>query len=222
MDGRAIGSRQQATVSEGGESIRLNATRELVATLICQGSRILQSINALKNAGFHESDLVIDHLKQARQLIEIQLGDLAAPRQTSMSEATVKVVAQISTAIALVVCVFSTTARAADYYVYKDAAGRTVLSNQTPPPGATIVKRYDWADASHAEIAATERANREISRINATRELVESNKRLAAEMRMAREQGAPQVHVEVNSVDAASATAVVSPRRHGEHRGGKR
>jgi hypothetical protein len=46
------------------------------------------------------------------------------------------------------------------YYIYRDASGGIVIGNQTPPAGAAIIKRYDWIDATDAEIAQTARDNR--------------------------------------------------------------
>ena len=51
---------------------------------------------------------------------------------------------------------------AADYYIYKDSAGRLIVGNQMPPAGARIVKHYDWVDATDAEIAAAARENRAV------------------------------------------------------------
>ncbi len=70
------------------------------------------------------------------------------------------------------------TAGAADYYMYRDGAGRTVLSNTVPPASARIMARQDLPDATAAEIAATETANRETARHNALRDLAESYERL--------------------------------------------
>ena len=51
------------------------------------------------------------------------------------------------------------SAHAADYYVYKDAEGKITISNkQLPLP---VIKHYDWQDATDAEIAAVQRANRD-------------------------------------------------------------
>ena len=70
------------------------------------------------------------------------------------------------------------TAGAADYRVYKDGSGRIVLSNIPPPASAEVVARYDLADATEAEIAATEKANRETEEFNLVWDLVYSKLRL--------------------------------------------
>jgi len=70
------------------------------------------------------------------------------------------------------------TAGAADYRVYKDGSGRIVLSNIAPPASAEVVARYDLADATAEEIAATEKANRETEEFNLVWDLVYSKVRL--------------------------------------------
>jgi hypothetical protein len=92
----------------------------------------------------------------------------------------------LTTAIALFL---AGTAGAADYLVYKDGSGRIVLSNGTPPPSAQIVARHNLTDATEAEIAATEKSNLEIAKINALRDLEASYDRLAEAVIVA---GAPR------------------------------
>ena len=53
----------------------------------------------------------------------------------------------------------SSSAQAADYYIYKDVEGKITISNKQLP--LQVVKHYDWQDATDAEIAATQKANRE-------------------------------------------------------------
>jgi hypothetical protein len=36
---------------------------------------------------------------------------------------------------------------AEEYYTYKDPCGRLVISNKTPPPGSTILKKYELPEA---------------------------------------------------------------------------
>jgi len=66
------------------------------------------------------------------------------------------------------------TAGAADYVVYKDGSGGIVLSNATPPPSAQVVAKHDLKDATAEEIAATEKYNQEIARLNLLRDLAYS------------------------------------------------
>jgi DNA-binding IclR family transcriptional regulator len=69
------------------------------------------------------------------------------------------------------------TAGAADYVLYKDGSGRIVLSNIAPPESAQIVARRDLTDATAEEIAATEKYNQEIARLNLLRDLAYSYER---------------------------------------------
>ncbi len=80
------------------------------------------------------------------------------------------------------------SAIAADYFIYKDADGKTVLSNQTATAllqaqgdrGLTIVKRFDWVDATDAETAQTARDNRAIAAANFERDRVAAQDKLAS------------------------------------------
>jgi hypothetical protein len=78
---------------------------------------------------------------------------------------------------AAVVLFFAGAASAADYVLYKDASGRIVLSNLPPPPSTEIVARQNLADATAEEIAATEKANLEIAKIDVLRDLANSYER---------------------------------------------
>jgi hypothetical protein len=61
--------------------------------------------------------------------------------------------------LALAIVLLATgISQAGDYYIYKDAAGRTWLSNQDPrkkddsgtkrPDNVTIIKQYQWEDVA--------------------------------------------------------------------------
>jgi hypothetical protein len=41
---------------------------------------------------------------------------------------------------------------AEEYYRYRDPYGRLVISNKTPPPGSTIVKKYELPEVPRAEV----------------------------------------------------------------------
>ena len=71
------------------------------------------------------------------------------------------------------------SAVAADYYIYNDAAGKTWIGNQTPPATATVVTHYDWIDATDAEIAQTARDNRAVAAANLARDRVAAQDKLA-------------------------------------------
>ena len=81
-------------------------------------------------------------------------------------------------------------AAGAEYHIYKDTAGSTVLSNlpaaQRPGERAResleLVKTYDFPEATAEEIAATEKENNETARLNALRDLAFQTERLADEM----------------------------------------
>ena len=83
--------------------------------------------------------------------------------------------------------VFSASlAEGAEYFIYRDPAGRIVLSNTTPPPEAEILKRQELQDVSDEEVrAARERehsfwlALKDEQLAESNRQLAESNYRLA-------------------------------------------
>ena len=66
--------------------------------------------------------------------------------------------------VVLLVAIVCGDALGAEYFIYRDSTGKIVVSNDKPPEGSTIVKRYDWRDATDAEIASTEKSNRELAR----------------------------------------------------------
>jgi hypothetical protein len=76
--------------------------------------------------------------------------------------------------MAAVVLFLAATAGAADYVAYKGSGGTIVLSNLPPPASGQVVARHSLPDATEAEIAATEKSNLEIAKINALRDLTES------------------------------------------------
>ena len=48
---------------------------------------------------------------------------------------------------------WSLRAHAGDYYAYRDASGRLVLTNSPPPPGGKTIVKESLADVSHQEVA---------------------------------------------------------------------
>ena len=62
-------------------------------------------------------------------------------------------------AIGLFLC-FASAAEAAEYYIYRGADHRVVLTNNKPPESAKAVLTYHLIDATGEEIAATEKATR--------------------------------------------------------------
>jgi hypothetical protein len=102
----------------------------------------------------------------------------------------------------------------ADYYIYRQVDGRIVIANQTPPANAEIVKRYNWRDATDAEIAATEKANRVIASQNLDRDRIAATNKLASAIaeQNARNAG---TRIEINDASASvsSSSITVAPRR---------
>ena len=79
---------------------------------------------------------------------------------------------------AAIVLFLAGSADSADYHIYKDSAGKIVLSNLAPPPSGQIVAKHDLKDATAEEIAATEKANRESEEFNLASNLFDSKVRL--------------------------------------------
>lgn len=86
------------------------------------------------------------------------------------------------------------------YYIYRDVGGRTVISNRTPPPTAQNIKRYDWTEATDAEIAQTMRENRAVEAINLERERIAATEKLAAAITAANARTREPARIEVNQV----------------------
>jgi hypothetical protein len=100
-----------------------------------------------------------------------------------------------TTGLALaVVLVCSGIAPAADYYMYKDAAGTTILSNLSPaarpleiaPETLETVKKYDLPEATDEQIAAAAAAERALMHDNAMRERTRQLERVADELALLR------------------------------------
>lgn len=79
---------------------------------------------------------------------------------------------------AAIVLFLAGTAAATEYYIYKNGGGRTVLSNLSAPASAQIVARHELTDTTDEEIAATEKSNQEIARLNVLRDLANNYERL--------------------------------------------
>jgi hypothetical protein len=67
----------------------------------------------------------------------------------------------------------------AEYFIYRDPAGRIVLSNVTPPPGAEIVQRHELQDVSDEAVRAAREHEESFWRRLKDEQLTESNQRLA-------------------------------------------
>ena len=60
-----------------------------------------------------------------------------------------------------------------DHYIYKDAQGKLVISNQQPPAGSTILRRFDLPEFREVQMQQV----KEISSMRSTDKLESSLKR---------------------------------------------
>ena len=82
----------------------------------------------------------------------------------------------------LIACALVSTAslgEGAEYFIYRDPAGKIVLSNVTPPPGAEIVQRHELQDVSDEAVRAAQEHEESFWRRLKDEQLAESNQRLA-------------------------------------------
>ena len=82
----------------------------------------------------------------------------------------------------LIACALMSSAslgEGAEYFIYRDAAGRIVLANETPPPGAEIVQRHELQDVSDEAVRAAREHEEFFWRRLKDEQLAESNQRLA-------------------------------------------
>jgi hypothetical protein len=84
--------------------------------------------------------------------------------------------------ITIVACalVFSASlGQGAEYLIYRDPAGKMVLSNLNPPPQADVIKRYELQDVTDEQVRmAQEREHAFWLRLK-EEELAEANRKLA-------------------------------------------
>ena len=81
--------------------------------------------------------------------------------------------------IACAVMLNASLAQGAEYFIYRDPAGKIVLSNVTPPPAAEIVQRHELQDVSDEAVRAAREHEEAFWRRLKDEELAESNQRLA-------------------------------------------
>ena len=81
--------------------------------------------------------------------------------------------------IACALVLSASLAEGAEYFIYRDPAGKIVLSNVTPPPGAEIVQRHELQDVSDEAVRAAREHEESFWRRIKDEELAESNQRLA-------------------------------------------
>ena len=70
-------------------------------------------------------------------------------------------------------------AQGAEYFIYQDPAGKIVLSNITPPPGAEVIKREELQDVTDEEVRAGQEREHAFWQRLKDEELAESNRKLA-------------------------------------------
>ena len=59
-----------------------------------------------------------------------------------------------------------------DHYIYKDAQGKLVISNQQPPPGSNILRKFDLPEFREGQMQPVQ----EISSVRSTDKLESSPK----------------------------------------------
>ena len=68
-----------------------------------------------------------------------------------------------ATLVAVCICLlvgFTTTRlHAVEYFIYQDAKGRLVISNQKPPPGSKIIKQQTLFDTAEGETTRVQDGN---------------------------------------------------------------
>jgi hypothetical protein len=70
-------------------------------------------------------------------------------------------------------------AQGAEYFIYRDPAGKIVLSNVTPPAGAEVLQRHDLQDVSDEAVRAAREREHSFWLALKDEDLAESNRRLA-------------------------------------------
>ena len=70
-------------------------------------------------------------------------------------------------------------AQGAEYFIYQDPAGKIVLSNITPPPGAEVIKREELQDVTDEEVRAGRERDHAFWQRLKDEELAESNRNMA-------------------------------------------
>jgi Domain of unknown function (DUF4124) len=65
----------------------------------------------------------------------------------------------VAVCICLLVGFTATRLHAGEYFIYQDAKGRLVISNQQPPPGSKIIKQQTLPDTADTEAAQAQERN---------------------------------------------------------------
>src|SRR5215470_5441952 len=64
----------------------------------------------------------------------------------------------VAACICLLVGFTATRLHAGEYFIYQDAKGRLIISNQKPPPGSKIIKQQTLPDLADVETAQVQDA----------------------------------------------------------------
>jgi hypothetical protein len=70
--------------------------------------------------------------------------------------------------ICLLVGFTATRLHAGEYFIYQDAKGRLIISNQKPPPGSKIIKQQTLFDTAESETTLVQDGNEMRPNENAT------------------------------------------------------
>ncbi len=105
---------------------------------------------------------------------------------------------------------------AGDYYIYKDAAGKTTISNMKPTEGTEIVTRYDLNEVSNEEVRAAQSRDETFWLGLKLEALTESYNNLATELRASNARAREPLPIEIlfASTVAVQPTPRVTPPGH--------
>ena len=65
----------------------------------------------------------------------------------------------VAACICLLVGFTATRLHAGEYFIYQDAKGRLIISNQKPPPGSKIIKQQTLPDTAEGETTLVQDGN---------------------------------------------------------------
>jgi len=61
-----------------------------------------------------------------------------------------KIVPTFALAVGLILIALTTVVLGDEHYIYRDSAGKLVISNKPPPPGSELLKKLDLTDGKQA------------------------------------------------------------------------
>ena len=74
----------------------------------------------------------------------------------------------VAVSICLLVGLTATRLHAGEYFIYQDAKGRLIISNQKPPPDSKIIKQQTLPDLADVETVQVQEGNEMRPKGNAT------------------------------------------------------